>query len=68
MNNTNLKMDEHSEIIDISEEKECRYWTSRLGVKIEVLKSAIRATKCVTLRDISVYFDQNNIKHLTTHS
>ncbi|WP_410478357.1 DUF3606 domain-containing protein [Pedobacter agri] len=67
MNNTFHQIDEKPEIIEVSEEKDCRYWTTRLGVTTEVLKSAIRATRCVTLKDIARYFDQHNIKHLSTH-
>jgi len=62
MNNNSQNTSEKNEIINISEEKDCNYWTNRLGVKIEVLKSAIRATRCVALNEISDYLNRNENK------
>ncbi|RDC58143.1 DUF3606 domain-containing protein [Pedobacter chinensis] len=62
MNNKAQNTIEKNEIIDISEEKDCNYWTNRLGVTIEVLKSAIRATRCVALNEISDYLSRNENK------
>ena len=63
MNNSSSSIDQKTEIVSISEEKDLIYWTIRLGITTEVLKSAIRATRCVTLNDIFVYLDKKNIKH-----
>ena len=64
MDNTPLETIKKVEIINISEEKECNYWTQRLGITLESLKSAIRATQCVTLKEISNYLEQHNIKRI----
>ncbi|PWS29465.1 hypothetical protein DHW03_06530 [Pedobacter yonginense] len=48
------------EIILISEETDRNYWTTRLGVTAETLKSAIRATKSITLHHITAYLNQQN--------
>ena len=63
MNNSSPLIDQKTEIVSISEEKDLIYWTIRLGITTEVLKSAIRATRCVTLNDIFVYLDKKDIKH-----
>ncbi|PWS30170.1 DUF3606 domain-containing protein [Pedobacter paludis] len=48
------------EIVLISEETDRNYWTSRLGVTAETLKSAIRATKSIALDHITAYLNQQN--------
>lgn len=63
MNNLPSASNQKTEIVSISEEKDLIYWTIRLGITTEVLKSAIRATRCVTLNDIFVYLDKKDIKH-----
>lgn len=52
------------EIVNVSEEKDCNYWSNRLGVTTEALKSAIRATRSVTLKEITNYLDQHKLKQL----
>jgi hypothetical protein len=63
MNNSSSSIDKKTEIVSISEEKDLIYWTIRLGITTEVLKSAIRATRCVNLNDIFIYLDKKDIKH-----
>jgi len=46
------------EIILLSEESDRNYWANRLGVSSEVLKSAVRATRCITLNQITAYLNQ----------
>ncbi|WP_316828439.1 DUF3606 domain-containing protein [Pedobacter miscanthi] len=46
------------EIILLSEETDRNYWANRLGVSSEVLKSAVRATRCITLNQITAYLNQ----------
>ncbi|WP_343524493.1 DUF3606 domain-containing protein [Pedobacter sp.] len=46
------------EIILLSEETDRNYWANRLGVSSEVLKSAVRATRCITLDQITAYLSQ----------
>ncbi|RZK55805.1 MAG: DUF3606 domain-containing protein [Pedobacter sp.] len=45
-------------IIDIAEEKDLTYWTKRLDVSAEKLKSAIRATKSLDCKLIIPYLKQ----------
>ena len=63
MNNLPSASNQKIEIVSISEEKDLIYWTIRLGITTEVLKSAIRATRYVTLNDIFIYLDKKDIKH-----
>jgi hypothetical protein len=58
MNNLPSASNQKTEIVSISEEKDLIYWTIKPGITTEVLKSAIRATRCVTLNDIFVYLDK----------
>ena len=46
------------EIVALSEETDRNYWANRLGVSSEVLKSAVRATRCITLNQITAYLNQ----------
>lgn len=46
------------EIVILSEETDRNYWANRLGVSSEVLKSAVRATRCITLSQITAYLNQ----------
>jgi len=45
----------NDEIILLSEESDRNYWSDRLGVSHEVLKSPVRATKSITLSQITAY-------------
>ncbi|MDQ7949611.1 MAG: DUF3606 domain-containing protein [Pedobacter sp.] len=44
-----------TELIDISDEKERSIWASRLGVSIEKLKTAVRATHSLDVEKLSIY-------------
>ncbi|WP_316844952.1 DUF3606 domain-containing protein [Pedobacter psychrodurus] len=50
------------EIVLLSEETDRNYWANRLGVTSEVLKSAVRATRCITLNQITAYLNQQKKK------
>ncbi|QPH40023.1 DUF3606 domain-containing protein [Pedobacter endophyticus] len=49
---------QNDEIILLSEESDRNYWCDRLGVSHEVLKSAVRATKSITLSQIAAYLNE----------
>lgn len=58
MKNLNQTPSIKEEIILLSEETDRNYWADRLGVSSEVLKSAVRATRCITLNQITAYLNQ----------
>ncbi|QNN43862.1 DUF3606 domain-containing protein [Pedobacter roseus] len=58
MKNLNQTTGIKEEIILLSEETDRNYWANRLGVSSEVLKSAVRATRCITLDQITAYLNQ----------
>ncbi|GAA4212801.1 hypothetical protein GCM10022289_44120 [Pedobacter jeongneungensis] len=58
MKNLNQTTGIKEEIILLSEETDRNYWANRLGVSSEVLKSAVRATRCITLHQITAYLNQ----------
>jgi hypothetical protein len=58
MKNLNQTSSIKEEIILLSEETDRNYWANRLGVTSEVLKSAVRATRCITLNQITAYLNQ----------
>ena len=62
MKNLNQTTGTEDEIIILSEETDRNYWANRLGVTSEVLKSAVRATRCITLRQITAYLSQQKKK------
>jgi len=51
------------ELIDVAEEKSCNYWASKLGVSNVVLKSAIRATRSVALKEVQKYLRRMPLIH-----
>jgi Protein of unknown function (DUF3606) len=58
MKNLTLTPGTKEEIVVLSEETDRNYWANRLGVSSEVLKSAVRATKSITLKQITAYLNQ----------
>jgi len=58
MENPNQAKGIQDEIILLSEETDRNYWANRLGVSSEALKSAVRATRCITLHQITAYLSQ----------
>lgn len=62
MENLNPTTGIQDEIILLSEETDRNYWANRLGVSSEVLKSAVRATRCITLQQITAYLSQQKKK------
>ena len=50
------------EIILLSEETDRNYWSNRLGVSSEVLKSAVRATRSIILNQIAACLNQQKKK------
>jgi len=50
------------ELVFVSEETDCKYWTERLGVSAERLKTAIRATRSAALSQIINYLEQQEVK------
>ena len=62
MENLNPTTGIQDEIILLSEETDRNYWANRLGVSSEVLKSAVRATRCITLQQITTYLSQQKKK------
>ncbi|QIL41456.1 DUF3606 domain-containing protein [Pedobacter sp. HDW13] len=58
MENLNPTTGIQDEIILLSEETDRNYWANRLGVSSEALKSAVRATRCITLQQITAYLSQ----------
>ncbi|WP_443946900.1 DUF3606 domain-containing protein [Pedobacter sp. AW1-32] len=50
------------ELVCVSEEMDCKYWSERLGVSAEKLKSAIRATRSAALSQIVGYLKQQEVK------
>jgi hypothetical protein len=50
----------NARIIDVSEQNELTYWSDKLGIRPEVLKSAIRASRSNTLGHIVDYLKSNN--------
>jgi len=62
MENLNPKTGIQDEIILLSEETDRNYWANRLGVSSEALKSAVRATRCITLQQITAYLSQQKKK------
>lgn len=62
MKNINQTTGTEDEIILLSEETDRNYWANRLGVTSEALKSAVRATRCITLQQITAYLTQQKKK------
>ncbi|RBQ05437.1 DUF3606 domain-containing protein [Pedobacter miscanthi] len=58
MKNFNQTTGIKEEIILLSEETDRNYWANRLGVSCEALKSAVRATRSITLDQITAYLNQ----------
>ncbi|KQM76954.1 hypothetical protein ASE74_16910 [Pedobacter sp. Leaf216] len=58
MKNLNQTSSIKEEIILLSEETDRNYWADRLGVTSEALKSAVRATRCITLNQVTAYLNQ----------
>lgn len=56
--NLNPLTTKKDEIILLSEESDRNYWAERLGVSSETLKSAVRATRSITLHQITAYLNQ----------
>jgi hypothetical protein len=48
-------MDQQEQLIDIAEEENRCFWASKLGVSIEKLKSAVRATHSLEYRLLKNY-------------
>lgn len=57
MMNPQFIFDSSDEFIVVAEEQERNYWTERLGVSIETLKSAIRACRSSALQTVSDYLN-----------
>lgn len=55
MINQQFTLHTNHEYIDITDENNQNYWTERLGVSIETLKSAIRACKSMVFVNVSEY-------------
>ncbi|MGM9478400.1 DUF3606 domain-containing protein [Pedobacter sp. GSP4] len=62
MENLNQTPSIKEEIILLSEETDRNYWAKRLGVSSEALKSAVRATRCITLTQIVAYLNKQKQK------
>ncbi|WP_316832061.1 DUF3606 domain-containing protein [Pedobacter aquatilis] len=58
--NQQIILDPRDEFIGIAEEQDRNYWAERLGVSIETLKSAIRASKSTALESVKNYLAQKN--------
>lgn len=50
----------NAKIIDVSEQSEVNYWSDKLGVRPEVLKSAVRASRSNALDHIVNYLKSSN--------
>lgn len=48
-----------AELINIAEEQERNFWATRLGVSIEKLKSAVRATHSLDYQELKNYLQRS---------
>ncbi|MCZ4223435.1 DUF3606 domain-containing protein [Pedobacter rhodius] len=55
MMNQQVTLNSNDEFIVVADEQERNYWAARLGVSIETLKSAIRASRSTTLQSVKNY-------------
>lgn len=55
MRNRYATIDQQEQLIDIAEEENRCFWASKLGVSIEKLKSAVRATHSLDYRLLKNY-------------
>ncbi|RZK77018.1 MAG: DUF3606 domain-containing protein [Pedobacter sp.] len=53
-----------AELINVAEETERNFWATRLGVSIEKLKSAIRATHSLDYQKVKNYLYRTNSKNI----
>jgi hypothetical protein len=51
---TDTKTIEHNNIVNVAEYYEVEYWTSRFGVSVEQLKTAVKAVG-VSAEDVATY-------------
>ena len=58
MLNSSNTLNLREELIFIAEEKDRNYWADRLGVSFETLKSAIRATRSLTVDKVKGYLNE----------
>lgn len=55
MMNQQFALNSNNEFIIVADEQDRNYWAARLGVSIETLKSAIRASKSNAFKNIENY-------------
>lgn len=55
MNNVNFAPGTPEPIINVSEDKDLKFWSRRFGVRPEVIKTAIRATHSTYIVDVQDY-------------
>lgn len=48
-------IDPNAQLINVSDENERDIWASKLGVSIERLKTAVRATRSLDVKDLKMY-------------
>jgi len=58
MMNQQITTNSNDEFITVAEEQDRSYWAGRLGVSIETLKSAIRASKSTAFLNVQNYLLQ----------
>lgn len=59
MENHYATFDQQEQLIDIAEEANQSFWASKLGVSIEKLKTAVRATHSLDYQQLKAYFGYN---------
>ena len=53
--NTNVNTFETTQLLDLSEQSELNYWAEKLGVRPEVIKTAVRASRNNSITSIVNY-------------
>ncbi|KQS36972.1 hypothetical protein ASG14_08040 [Pedobacter sp. Leaf194] len=53
-----ITLNHDDEFIYVAEEQDRNYWAARLGVSIETLKSAIRASRSTALESVKNYLSE----------
>lgn len=61
MINQHLTINANEEFIVIADEQDRNYWAARLGVSTESLKSAVRATRSLTLQQVKNYLSKGKV-------
>ncbi|MES2826956.1 MAG: DnaD domain protein [Bacteroidota bacterium] len=49
---------ENTQVLDVSEQSQLNYWSEKLGVRPEVIKTAIRACRSNAISSITSYVKQ----------